>query len=405
MVINRALLACLLHEHSCARFISTSVRETSRTEVSTQCSRTLLKANPEQERRKSFASKPKGRTLRLTGAMFGLVVFLLSTSSLFAQTGSQETFPKIECREPMYDFGTAGSTGSVEHTFVIWNNGNGTLQIDRVMGCCGATTKLSDKAVSPGTNTTLRIMFLLLGRSGKQQKNFHIKSNDPQQPYYRLGIMGMVSSVVDIRPANANFGRVLSNDITERHVDIFCQTNFAFHITNVVSAVPKFVAEHESARDGISHRVTIRTVPPLPFGVTHGKIQIFTDRADYPQIDIPAVAIVSSDIVVVPQEIVLDEAVQNPRPVTRSVAIRSRSRRIFKILRIVPPQPEIEVKVHHLRGDVYRCDLENIMPFPDIDGKNIVITTDHEDAREILIPIRVVSNKTALQERKMEESN
>lgn len=336
-----------------------------------------------------------------------LVAFLLlfSTLSLAAQTGSQETFPKIECREPVYDFGTAGSTGSVEHTFVIWNKGNDTLRIDRVLGCCGATTKLSDKAVSPGTNTMLRVMFLLLGRSGKQQKNFYIKSNDPQEPYYRLGIMGMVSSVVDIRPANVNFGHVLSNEIAERHVDIFCQTNFAFHITNVVSVVPRFVAEHESARDGISHRITIRTVPPLPFGVTHGKIQIFTDRADYPQIDIPAVAIVSSDIVVVPQEIVLEESVQNPRPVTRSVAIRSRSKRTFKILKIVSPQPEIEVKVRQLRGDVYRCDLENIMPFPDIDEKNIVITTDHEGAREILIPIRVVSDKTALQERKMEESN
>lgn len=334
-----------------------------------------------------------------------LVTFLLSTSLLAAQPGSQETFPKIECRESVYDFGTVDNTGTVEHTFVIWNKGNGTLRINRVRGCCGATTELADNVVLPGTNTMLKVMFSLLGRNGKQQRDFHIESNDSQQPYYQLRVTGMILSTVDIRPANVNFGQVLSDDIVERRVDIFCQTNFAFHITNIVSVVPRFVAEYESTRDGMSHCVTIRTVPPLSFGVTHGKIQIFTDNADYPQIDIPAVAIVSSDIVVVPQEIVLEEAGQNPRPITRSVAIRSRSRRTFKILRIVPPQSDIEVKVRQLRSDVYRCDLENIMPFSDIDGENIVVATDHEDAREILIPIRVVSDKAVSQERKREESN
>jgi len=33
--------------------------------------------------------------------------------------------------------------------------------------------------------------------------------------------------------------------------------------------------------------------------------------------------------------------------------------------------------------------MKNILPFPELDGKKFVIRTDHEDGREIPIPIRM----------------
>jgi len=72
------------------------------------------------------------------------------------------------------------------------------------------------------------------------------------------------------------------------------------------------------------------------------------------------------------------------------VAIRSKANRPFKILKVEPPEAGIEVKLRDLAAGGYTCEISNILPFKDLDGKKVVISTDHEDGRQIAIPIRIV---------------
>ena len=75
---------------------------------------------------------------------------------------------------------------------------------------------------------------------------------------------------------------------------------------------------------------------------------------------------------------------------TRYVAVRSRKKKSFKILKVEVPDDAIKVKIDPLGTSGYRCELSNIMPFPDLDGKNVIIRTDLESAKEIVVPIKVV---------------
>ena len=126
-----------------------------------------------------------------------LATLALSTSSVAAETNSQPKSPKIACKQPVHEFGAVDNSQSVEHTFVMWNEGEAPLEIGRVRACCGATAEIADKTILPGTNTTLKIKLSLRGRNGKQQKSFYIASNDPEQRYYQLQLTGAAVAMVD----------------------------------------------------------------------------------------------------------------------------------------------------------------------------------------------------------------
>ena len=317
-------------------------------------------------------------------ASFLLFIFLL-------RTAIGGNIPEIACKEPVYNFGRMNNTESIEHTFVISNQGDAPLRIGKVRACCGATAAIATNIIAPGTSAALKVNLSLNDRKGELIKSLYITSNDPKQPYYQLKLQGTaIFTYMDVEPLMINFERELPDSVMETNVNIVCQSNFVLHITNVVSTVKSFTATCQASANNTHYCVTIKTVPPFTPGITRGNVYVFTDNKKYPKIDIPVMATVFSDLVVVPREILLSENSKKPEPVTRYVAIRSRSKKEFKILKVELPEPDIEVKLSPLDSDGYRCELKNILPFAELDGKHFVIITDHRDSKKITIPIRVV---------------
>lgn len=325
-------------------------------------------------------------------AMGGILI--TSTLVKAEMPDPQRKFPSIMCDQPMYDFGVMDNHRSVEHVFTIWNKGNAPLEIDRVRACCGASAKIADKTILPGTNTTVRVNLSLRGRKGELRKSFYVVSNDSKQQYYQLQLVGTSVAIVDIQPQVIDFGCISPDTVVTTNVNIVCRSNLEFNITNVTCTVPQFTVVSHGKVCVNSHCLQVKTVPPLAPGVTRGKVRVYTDHSEYREIVIPVIATVAmSDILVVPRELVLMERGKKPEPITRYIAIRSRGKRPFKILKVDSPGPNIEVKLTPLGSSGYRCELKDIIPFPDLDGKNIVIVTDHESVSNIVIPIRVPSKK------------
>ncbi len=104
--------------------------------------------------------------------------------------------PRIACDSPTVDFGVSANTGSVEHAFVIWNKGDSPLEINRIVSCCGATTTVDAKTINPGTNTTVHVRLSLHGRQTNVRKAVYLGSNDPQDSYYRLNLIGVATATV-----------------------------------------------------------------------------------------------------------------------------------------------------------------------------------------------------------------
>jgi len=310
--------------------------------------------------------------------------------SSFAQTG---VGPKLVCETPVHEFGNACNEQDVEHVFSLRNEGSAPLAISKVAGCCGASTQLAQNNVPPGTGTTLRVTLSLRGRSGPVWKSFYVQSNDPFNPVYQLQFRGNAVAVVDVQPSTLDFGAIAEDSATNGAISIVCQSNASFHVTNIVSAGACFAVRY-IGREGATHRISISTIPPLPGGLLKADVRLLTDSPRYPTIELHAQARVSSDIVVVPDEILVAGKADKPTPLTRYLAVRSRSKTPFKVLSAVAPSSDMTVTTTRT-ADSYRLEIGNILPFDELNGEKVVITTDHRNAKQIAIPFRVVQTPKA----------
>jgi len=102
--------------------------------------------------------------------------------------------PTIEVDSPEYDFGSVLEGFAVEHTFVIQNVGDQTLEIESVHVSCGCTaTTLATKTLAPNESVDLKVLVDTAGFSGLISKLVTIRSNDPDTPSYVLRITGTVN--------------------------------------------------------------------------------------------------------------------------------------------------------------------------------------------------------------------
>ena len=319
-----------------------------------------------------------------------LAAYLLMGPICFAATPA--TPPRIVCDNPVYDFGAISNTGAVTHAFTIRNTGGSPLQIGKVKACCGATAKMGVMLLPPGSNTTLNVELRVRGRRGKQRKSFYVASNDPATPNLRLALEGTVIADIGISPSYLNFGNVSPTAPVTNVVNLTLVSRPETAITGIVSSCKEFIAEVEGV--GGSRRVIVKTIPPFLPGVTRGQIRLQTDDPKRPEITVGVSATVVSDLQVVPSEILLTLPKGDPQPVTRYIALRSRTKTPFKIISIDLPDTTTQSTITPMGTSGWRCKLTNLIPSK-LSTTNIIIHTTHPDSPELPIPIRVSGNSNA----------
>ena len=131
-----------------------------------------------------------------------VLAFIIGLSGVSAWAANPvEHGPRLVCDEPVYDFGTMDNSQDVEHTFVLRNEGDLTLEIKNVRVSCGCTVAdTSEKMVKPGTETMIKTRLSLKGRSGPQHKNITVESNDAKQPSFILSLQGTAAMEMQVRP-------------------------------------------------------------------------------------------------------------------------------------------------------------------------------------------------------------
>lgn len=113
--------------------------------------------------------------------------------------------PRLECREPSWDFGRINEGAAAEHVFSFTNAGADTLQIDTVRADCGCTgTVLSQKTVAPGKSGSLKVTFHSRNYSREVKKSVRILSNDPAGEV-RLEVKAWVVREVQVIPSTLYF--------------------------------------------------------------------------------------------------------------------------------------------------------------------------------------------------------
>lgn len=311
-------------------------------------------------------------------------VFLLLTVSVPARAANS---PRIVCAQAVHDFGSVEGPKSVEHVFTLGNDGDAPLQIGNVRACCGAAATLAEKLIPPGSNTTLKIVFSLAGRSGRQDKSIYVSSNDPLLPHLRLRLVGEVFQPLSVQPDRVNFGILNTDATTNAEVRVVCSSNLHVNVTNV-QADAGFEATFEEGADHNGWRIIVYP-RPSGVGLVKGKVAVLTDHKDHPRIEIPVSAVVASDMIVVPQELVMSQTGPTPEPVVRYVALRSRAGKPFEILEVTAPDPDIKISHSAIASGGHRITLANVRPFETLNGRCLVITTDHPEMKRVTVPFLI----------------
>jgi hypothetical protein len=104
--------------------------------------------------------------------------------------------PRLECEQPNWDSGTISPTDHVSHLFVLTNSGAGQLIITDVHGCCGAESALSTNVIPSQSAATLFVDLSVLGRLGKIEKTIYVESNDPNQKFLQLEVVGRIEGTI-----------------------------------------------------------------------------------------------------------------------------------------------------------------------------------------------------------------
>lgn len=90
--------------------------------------------------------------------------------------------PQISLSEEEWDFGLVKPDDKPVHIFMVKNEGDEDLIIERLRASCGCVkTYISTKRIQPGKSAELKVTFDTTGYDGKVQKDIYIKSNNHQE--------------------------------------------------------------------------------------------------------------------------------------------------------------------------------------------------------------------------------
>jgi hypothetical protein len=307
----------------------------------------------------------------------------------FAQEPAVEHAPKIVCAEPTFNFGEMESSKDVEHTFILKNEGDLSLEIKQVRPSCGCTVaNISQNTIPPGSQAEVTTRLSLRGRQGAQHKTISVESSDPKQPTLILSLEGTAVEEIRVQPNQLFFGRITTDSTVTGAVEITVQSTNVVKVTRTSSNTSNLTAATESSPDGKSIRVLISTQPPLERGTLRGNVHIETDHPKYPAMDIAVSAFVVGDITFAPEELPVLEAVG--QPAGRIVIVRSETGKKFQIVKVEVPIPSITYKVQPVEAGGYQIELSNIPATRDVEGKSVRILIDLPGAADIVIPFRFI---------------
>ena len=131
--------------------------------------------------------------------------------------------PQITVDNAVYEFGTVLEGVVVTHTFVLTNNGGGTLAISSVRTSCGCTTTdLAKKDLAPGESVNLDAVFDTVGYGGRTiTKMIYVESNDPAAPKFVLQIKGTVNRAQQYNIASGDLNYLFFLLVDLRDPDVY----------------------------------------------------------------------------------------------------------------------------------------------------------------------------------------
>ena len=298
--------------------------------------------------------------------------------------------PRLVCEAPVFNFGTVDNAQSVEHTFVLRNEGDLSLEIGQVRPSCGCTVaSVSERMVPPGGETRITSRLSLAGRQGQQHKVITIESNDPKQPQFTLTLTGVAGVAVDVQPTRIVQAQIPVGAQPTNAVMLTGLAGTPFEVLAVEANSDRVSARVETVESGRVYRVLVYPTKPLEPGQLDANLTIRTDHPQRPTVEIPVSFMALSDLVVAPRELVFPIA--SEEPVTRYIIVRATGQHAFQLSHVEAPEDGIKTEVTPFGPNGYRIQILNLRPRMDLNQKVIRIHTAIPGQPPLEVPLRIIA--------------
>ncbi len=288
----------------------------------------------------------------------------------------------LVCDEPVYDFGAADETAVRNHVFTIRNEGDRPVRILAVLSGCGcAATGIAREHLEPGDITELAVRLDLRGRSGRQYYALSIRTDNPEQPFLRLGIQGTVFQEIRIEPYRLHFLWPNPGAVLPAKVKLIAGDATEFTVTGIRVSDPALVVDRETVRPGQEYLILIdldkQNIRP-PF---EGIVSIETDHPRRPLLEIPVSVVSDGDVVARPTVLPIDALSENTLQQYRLI-VYSRNGTPFTIENVSVPEGAtctVWSSMPH-RHDLY---VDVLLPAPALRRHPLTITTSLGETIEV----------------------
>ncbi len=301
--------------------------------------------------------------------------------------------PRLVVPEPVFDFGPQSNDQSIDHTFVLHNEGDALLRIENIRSSCGCTVgHVSTHEIEPGGTAEITATYNLRGRQGRQRSNLTIETNDPRMPRTRLTMMGEAVRHMQVVPQRLFFDQVVMGQSATREVEIQGLPGQDFEITDTAFSSDVFSLEGIQELAPHHYRLAVKVRPASQAGTRQDVLRVSTSHERFPVVHVPVHVNVVGALTVAPTTITLMG--KNPSPVTRYVVVRGGAVESFEITEVIPPSDSVRVNVLAIPQRGYRIQLSNLVADPSLASTPLIIRTDIDGMPEIQVPFQVLEPGT-----------
>ncbi len=301
--------------------------------------------------------------------------------------------PVIVADEPEFNFGEQSNNQSIDHTFVIRNDGDSELRITNVRSSCGCTVgNITAREIPPGETSEITASYNLRGRRGRQRSVLTIESNDPEQRHLRLIMSGYAMEPLSVRPSSVVFGQVAQGHRSLRQVELTGTPEQAFELANVQIDGNGFSVVEQEEIAPHQYRLTIETLPEGETGHRRALLVVETTHPQVPRVQVPLHADWAGALSVAPNAITLMAGTD--RPVTRYIVIRPGGVRDFEVTEVMTPSDAIQVNILSLPNNSYRIQLSNVVGSDDLVGQSVRIRTNVDELDDLEVPFEIIQPGT-----------
>jgi hypothetical protein len=194
---------------------------------------------------------------------------------LILSPGTGKSAPQIVFDSESQNWGTVFQGSEVSRTFIFWNRGDESLEIERVRTSCGCTVaKDWPRKVAPGEEGIITATLDTGRRQGFSQINVTVTSNDPRRPGVTLKMAGVVDRAVEFRPGQDVVFRGIAMGVeAERTMEIFPMGDHEFEIEDIENKL-NFLAirreETKNERGAKGYRLIVKLRGDAPPGTIGG---------------------------------------------------------------------------------------------------------------------------------------